>query len=60
LKEDEWKRVLTMAEETEPPSRNAATVRIQKSFRGYRARRKLADAATMAKKMGWYVLAPWN
>lgn len=45
-----------MAEEIEPPSRDAATVRIQKSFRGYRARRKLADAATMAKKMGWWNL----
>ena len=44
-----------MAEEAEPLSPKTAAVRIQKSYRGYRARRKLADAAIMAKAFGWYV-----
>lgn len=34
---------------------HAAAVVIQKRYRGYRARRKLADAAIMAKSFGWYV-----
>ncbi|KAG0620830.1 hypothetical protein M758_4G247800 [Ceratodon purpureus] len=43
-----------MAEEAEPLSPKTAAVRIQKSYRGYRARRKLADAAIMAKAFGWW------
>jgi len=44
-----------MAAETEAVvSPNAAAVLIQSSYRGYRARRKLADAAIMAKSFGWY------
>lgn len=46
-----------MAEESEPVSPNAAAVKIQKTYRGYRARRKLADAAIMAKTFGWCVPA---
>jgi len=35
---------------------HAAAVAIQKRYRGYRARRKLADAAIMAKSFGWWNL----
>lgn len=47
------------AQQTAPPesaasdSENAAAIMIQKTYRGYRARRKLADAAVMAKQYGW-------
>ena len=46
-----------MVVDKEPLAPNAAAVRIQKAYRGYRARRKLADAAIMAKTLGWYVPA---
>lgn len=55
------KSIITMAtheaQQTAPleysASENAAAIMIQKTYRGYRARRKLADAAIMAKQYGW-------
>lgn len=41
-----------------------AAVEVQRVFRGHRARRTIADAATLANKFGWYAflrfLAPVN
>lgn len=46
-----------MAAETEhdlvPHVDGSAAVAIQKTYRGYRARRKLADAAIMSKQFYW-------
>jgi hypothetical protein len=46
-----------MAAETEHnlvPLKTSAAVLIQRTYRGYRARRKLADAVIMSKKVGWW------
>jgi len=45
-----------MAAETEHDlvaQKNPSAVLIQQTYRGYRARRKLADAAIMSKAFGW-------
>ena len=58
--------IITMAtheaQQTAPPeslgsSGNTAAIMIQKTYRGYRARRKLAHAAIMAKRYGWWAPA---
>ncbi|XP_024389920.1 IQ domain-containing protein IQM2 [Physcomitrium patens] len=44
-----------MTAEVDPTEvQNAAAVQVQKAYRGYRARRKLADAAVMSKAFGWW------
>jgi len=52
-----------MAAETERDlvvQRNPSAVLIQKTYRGYRVRRKLADAAIMSRKFGWCVPASYT